>query len=135
MHNFIIAVILIVFIVIFTTVNSFYICSVCDDIEALLNEGKIEEAVELWNSKKYYISFFVRDAEMDVVSTEADNLLRHYSLEDGEAESAKMSFSDAVNEIKLSEKLSFESIFVLTRRLKTVIIKTGGRALSVIPQL
>lgn len=120
MHNFIIAVILIAFTLIFTVANSIYICSVCDNIQALLSEGKTEEAVELWESKRFYLSFFIRDAEIDVADTEAENLLKHYSLEDGEAEMAKMSFSDAINEIKLSEKLSFESVFCIDTAFKNV---------------
>lgn len=113
MNNFIIAIVLIAVVVIFTAVNSVYICSVCDDIQALLSEGKTEEAVALWEQKKLYLSLFIRDAEIDVASTEADNLMRLYSNEDGEAEMAKMSFSDAVDEIRLSEKLTFESIFCI----------------------
>ncbi|MBQ3230955.1 MAG: hypothetical protein IJB49_08060 [Clostridia bacterium] len=120
MNNFIIAIILIAVAVIFTAVNSFYICSLCDEITALAESGKYGEAIALWEKKRDYIAFFIRDAEIDVVNSEADSLVKSYSLEDGEAEMAKMSFSEAISEIKHSEKLTLGSIFYIDTAVKKV---------------
>ena len=111
MENFAIAVILVSLTVIFIAFNCFYICSVCDDIISLIDENKTEEACRLWNERRNYISIFVRDAEIDVVDSEASALEEETPQEDGEAPASAMKFREAVLEIKNSEKPTFLNIF------------------------
>jgi hypothetical protein len=108
MRNFIAAVTILLLIIIFTVFNSVYICSVCDDITNLIDEGKINEAKNLWNEKCGYISIFVRDAEIDVAMAESENLNSETPIEDGEA---VLKFREAVAEIKDSENPTFKNIF------------------------
>ena len=49
MGNFIFASILLAAVIIFTAVNSFIICDICDDITACIDSGETERAFELWN--------------------------------------------------------------------------------------
>ena len=65
MGNFILAVIMLSALIIFTGVNSFYICDVCDDIIELTDQSKFQEAVSLWEANSDYISFFVKDSDID----------------------------------------------------------------------
>jgi len=111
MENFVIAVFLVSLTVIFVIINCFYICSVCDDIISLIDENKNDEARELWNKNKSYISIFVRDAEIDVVESEAEALEEETPQEDGEAPASAMKFREAILEIKNSEKPTFLNIF------------------------
>ncbi len=108
MGNFITALTILLLIIIFTVINSVYICSVCDDITSLIDEGKINEAKNLWNEKSGYISIFVRDAEIDVTMGEAENLNSETPIEDGEA---VLRFREAILEIKDSENPTFKNIF------------------------
>lgn len=111
MENFIIATIILSIILIFVSVNSVIICNVCDEITALIDEGKLEEACALWEKKKGYVSIFVRDAEVDCVNSEVGSFGGEYSLEDGEAKLKAMSLREAVNELKHSEVPIFDNIF------------------------
>lgn len=109
MNNFIIAIIILALIIIFTVINSIYICSVCDDIIALIDEGRLEEAYSIWEEKKGYIAYLVRDAEIDVVTAETGSLGSDAAIEDGEA--VGLRFRDAIQEIKNTEAFSAENIF------------------------
>ncbi len=120
MSNYIIALILVACVACFTVFNSVFITDICDDIQELLNENKAKEAVDLWNAKRSYIAIFVRDAEIDVVDAEAKGLESETPLEDAEAENAILKFASAVNEIKQSEKLSFQTIFYIDSFAKKV---------------
>ncbi len=111
MENFVISVILVSLMVIFTIFNCFYICSVCDEVIALIDENNTAEACRLWNEKRDYISIFVRDAEIDVVDSEAKALEEETPIEDGEAPASAIRFREAVMEIKDSEKPTFFNIF------------------------
>ncbi len=109
MNNFIVAVIILILIVGFTVFNSIYICSICDDIIAFIDEGRLKEAFLLWEEKKNYISYFVRDAEMDVVCAESQSLGSDTPIEDGEA--VGMRFREAIGEIKDAEEFLLANIF------------------------
>lgn len=113
MGNFAVAVILISLLLIFTGVNSFFICSVCDELILLVDEEKIDEAKQLWDEKKDYLSFFVRDAEIDVVSAEFNGASEKIANEDGEAELSITGLKDAINELKHGEKPSLLNIFII----------------------
>lgn len=111
MENFIAAIILLTVIIVFTTVNSFIISDICDDIISYIDAGDIKNACELWNNKKGYLALFIRDAEIDVVAAEANALNSQIPFEDGEAEAGKLRLRDAVLELKNSETPKFENIF------------------------
>lgn len=111
MGNYICAIIILIIIVIFTAVNSFTVCNICDEMLSLIDENKLEAACELWREKRFYISLFVRDAEIDVVTAEAEEMDQSKVTEDGEAEAAKLRLREAIMEIKRSESFTFESIF------------------------
>ena len=111
MGNMILACILLAFVLIFTVVNSVVICNICDEIILLIDENKTEDALYLWNSKKNYIQYFVRDAEIDVISAEVENLGESVALEDGEAEMGKLRLREAVAEIINSESMTFSNVF------------------------
>ncbi len=111
MGNFIFASILLAAVIIFTAVNSFIICGICDDVISYIDSGENELALALWSKRKGYISVFVRDAELDVVTAHAEKLTSDTALEDGEAESAILAFRDAVSEIYHSEYPSFFNVF------------------------
>ena len=111
MGNFVCASILLALVLIFTSVNSVVICNFCDEMILLIDEGRYEEAIDYWRSRKNYIQIFVRDAEIDVVSAEADALGESISIEDGEVEMGKLRLREAVTEIKNSEKINFGNVF------------------------
>lgn len=111
MGNFICSLILLSAIILFTVINSVIICNICDKMIELTENGNSEQAIILWQEHKYYISFFVRDAEIDVVTAEADALGESIELEDGEAEIGALRFKEAVAEIKNSEKMTWGNIF------------------------
>ena len=48
MNNFIVAIIILAVVIVFSVINSIYICSVCDDITALIDQNKLDEAKKLW---------------------------------------------------------------------------------------
>ncbi len=110
MGNFICAVVILAFIVIFTGVNSIIVCDICDDMIDLIDAGKADEASRLWKEKQMYVSLFVRDAEIDVVSAEAEKNKEKTPFEDGEAEAAIMSLREAIMELKNSEYFNWQSI-------------------------
>ena len=111
MGNFICAIIILSLIIVFTTVNSFIICNICDDAIALIDEGKTEEACKLWESRWSYIALFVRDAEMDVVNAEVKRFSFESTFEDGEAENGRLELREAIMEVRHSESASWRSIF------------------------
>ncbi len=117
MGNMIIACILIAFVIIFTCVNSVIICSICDEMISLIDSGRTDDAISLFNEKRAYLAIFIRDAEIDVVSAEAEFLGESISFEDGEAEAGRMRLREAVTELKNSEKPTFQDIFVIDIRL------------------
>ena len=55
MGNFYFALGILAFIIIFTAVNSFIICNICDDITEMIDKGDIENACKLWQEKGKYI--------------------------------------------------------------------------------
>ncbi len=97
MGNFICAASILTLTVLFVIVNTVIICNVCDEIINLLDQGQAEAAKELWEQKKGYISFFVKDKEIDAV--------------DFEAEKEDLAFRDAISEIKTGNVLVWQSIF------------------------
>lgn len=111
MENFVIAIILLIIIILFTALNSFFICRICDDIIAFIDIGDTENAYKLWKEKKSYLALFIRDAEIDVVDSEANALSEETPVEDGEAEAGKLRFRDAVKELRNSEFPNFDGIF------------------------
>lgn len=111
MENFIVAIVLLTVIIVFTAVNSFMICSICDEIIMLIDIGEIDKACELWNEKKSYLALFIRDAEIDVVESESSALSSEIPFEDGEAEAGKLRLREAVTELKNSEMPNFKNIF------------------------
>lgn len=111
MGNFICSVILLTAVILFAVINSVIICNICGEMIDLAESGNISQAVAMWQEYKYYISYFVRDAEIDVVSAEADALGDSIELEDGEAEIGALRFKEAVTEIINSEKMTFGNVF------------------------
>ena len=111
MGNFIFASVLLLAVLIFTAVNSVLICNFCDEMTALIDEGKTEEAIAYWKEKKNYLQIFIRDAEIDVVSAEADALGESISIEDGEVEMGKLRLREAITELKNCEKITFGNVF------------------------
>lgn len=97
MGNFICALSLLVFMILFVIVNSFIICNLCDEIIFLADNGQFDEAKALWKEKKGYISFFTDDKEIDAV--------------DYEAKQSESGFSDAVLEIKNGNVLNWQGVF------------------------
>lgn len=97
--------------VLFVIINSAIVCGICDDIIGFIDEGDIESAERLWKEKKNYIALFVRDAEIDVVTAEAEKLKKEISAEDAEAETDAFAFRDAIIEVKNSEQLDFQGLF------------------------
>ncbi len=106
MGNFIISLVLVSIIVIFICFNCFYISSVCDDILALIDQNEFQEACEIWNRSKNYISIFVRDSEIDI----ADSNIEDFS-ESGNEYYIEVYFRQSVLEIKDSEVPIFINIF------------------------
>ncbi len=113
MNNFIIAIISVLLIFAFITINSFVICDICDDLIDYVEKEQLESAKDLWEKKKFYLSLFIRDAEIDVVTAEFNGVLEKTSIEDGESELNTTSLIDALNELKHSEKPSFNNVFVI----------------------
>lgn len=111
MENTILAFILIFIVLIFTGVNSFFICEICDKLIYLAEQEDINALENLWAEKRPYLSLFIRDAEIDSAEAEIKNLQTAIAFEDGETENAKISLTDAINELKNFEKLSFENLF------------------------
>lgn len=111
MGNFIFATVLLSIVIIFTGVNSFIICELCDEMIELIDAGYTEEACAIWKENRTYISIFVRDAEIDVVNTEVEAMEGVSSIEDGEAEAGRMRLREAVAEILDSEKVSLADVF------------------------
>ncbi len=111
MENFVLAIVLLSIVVVFTGVNSVVICNICEEIISLAENGYYEDACRKWEESSGYIAIFVRDAEIDVVNAEAKELKSSIPFEDAEAEAGKMRFIDAVTEIIYSEKPSFQDIF------------------------
>ena len=105
MENFVIAILFLSTILLFTVFNSIYICGICDDIIDMIDNGDISAAGELWQENQGYISFFVRDTEIDSVSARAEAI-----KEGSEAESAQK-LRSAVEELRDSEKATFRHIF------------------------
>jgi len=111
MGNFVLAIVILSIVILFTGVNSFVICDICEEIISLADNGYYEDACRKWEESSKYIAIFVRDAEIDVVNAEAKELKASLPFEDAEAEVGKMKFVDAVAEIIYSEKPSFQDIF------------------------
>ena len=111
MGNFICAVIIILALLLFVIINSVMICSICDDIIEFIDKGDTESAERLWSEKKNYISLFVRDAEIDVVTAEAEKLKKAIPPEDAEAETDAFALRDAIIEVKNSEFLNLQGLF------------------------
>lgn len=111
MGNFITALILLLAIGIFTAVNSSIICSLCDEMLSLIESGDAKGAIAVWEENRGYFSLFVRDAEIDAVSTEMEKY--RDSIENNEYVSTQTeaSLRDAINEILDSEKANFGDIF------------------------
>ena len=102
MGNFIIAVILIISVLLFTLVNGVIINNICDEALCLLSCGEYTRAAELLRKKTSYLSFFVRDSELDRMCDELDRL--EISLINGEAEPDLRALLNAINEIKDRER-------------------------------
>lgn len=111
MENFVISVIIISAVVIFVIFNSFTICGICDDITDLIDSGNTKEAVSLWESKRGYISVFVRDVEIDHVDGYSDYFGKNQDTNDAESEAKRIDLKNAVDEIKNSELPNFTNIF------------------------
>lgn len=109
MRNFIIAVIILTVIIIFTVFNSIYICSICDDMIFLIDADNLQDAVTLWNENKDYISYFVHDSKIDTAIAESDTFGSDFRNKD-DAE-IKIRFREAICEIKDTEKSLPENIF------------------------
>lgn len=110
MGNFICATVILILMVIFISVNSVMVCNICDEITALIDENDLEAAAELWQEKKNYISLFVRDAEIDVVTAEAMKAEGSTPIEDAESAPNSLAFRDAVAEVKNSELFSWQGL-------------------------
>ncbi len=111
MGNFICSIVILILMVIFISVNSVIVCNICDDITQLIDSGEVEEAAKVWQEKMSYIAFFVRDAEIDVVTAEASKIQQSTPIEDAEAAPDSMSFREAVTEVKNSERFSWQGLF------------------------
>lgn len=111
MGNTVLAFLLVLFVVIFTGVNSFFVCEICDRLIYLIQTEDYAELEAFWEEKRPYLSMFIRDAEIDSAEAEIKNLNIAIAFEDGEAETAKTSLIDAINELKNFEKLSAENLF------------------------
>ncbi len=110
MGNLITGCILIAFVIAFTSLSSFIVVSTCEEIIALVDSGDIDSALQLWNRRACFISLFVRDAEIDVVTGAFENSDK-FPLEDGERETANTELCDAIKEIIDFERISFYSVF------------------------
>lgn len=111
MGNFVVAIVILSAVMIFTAVNSVIICNLCDEMIDLADKGEIERAKELWQEKKGYLGLFIRDAEIDVVTAELSRSEQSVAIEDGEAEAAIISLKDALEELKHSECPQILNIF------------------------
>lgn len=111
MRNLIVACILLASVVSFTAISSARVCSICDEMISLVDAGEIDKAGELWQKNCDYIAYFVRDAEIDVVTAELEGVYESFAVEDGEREAACVALRDAINEISHFERLSFRSVF------------------------
>lgn len=111
MRNLIISCILLALVVGFTAISSYNVCRICDEMISLVDAGEIGKAYEIWQGSADYISFFVRDAEIDVVTAELEGVYKSLPIEDGEREAACIALRDAINEIRRSEQPSFRSVF------------------------
>ena len=103
MGNFIISVIIIISIVIFTVWGSFAVCSNCEEFISLIKSDEIESAFALWEEKRGFISFFVRDFEIDLVTEKMKKLCDSST----ESESA----IEAIDEIINAEQINFYNLF------------------------
>lgn len=115
MDNFIISIILLAAVLIFTGINSFVICGMVDEITELIDNDEFEKARELWEKRRNYISLFVRDAEIDVVNAEMNASGEGKENEDGEAELSVTDLKDALSELRHGEKPSLFNIFIVDR--------------------
>ncbi len=111
MSNFVCAVILLSVALLFTGINSVIICNICDEMIELIDNGNAEKAKEIWYDRRDYLSFFIRDAEIDVVTAEAEAYSKEIAREDGEIEAAATSFRDAITELRHGELPSFLNVF------------------------
>ena len=111
MGNFITALRLLLAIGIFTAVNSSILCSLCDEMLALVERGDIDGAIAVWDENKGYFSLFVRDAEIDSVSAEIEKHRASTAKGDGNTAGVESGLRDAINEILDSEKVNFGDIF------------------------
>ena len=102
MGNFIISITLIGVLLVLAGLNSFFICSTCDNLLSLIEENDFESARALWEKKRDIISLSVRDSEIDAVNSE-------FSKED----ISKSALSDAINELKHSEKTTLLNVFMV----------------------
>ncbi|MBO5767490.1 MAG: hypothetical protein J6R45_02470 [Clostridia bacterium] len=104
MDNFVIAIILLVLVFVFTAASGVLISSLCDRIIGLCDSGSVKEALSLWNEYKNAVSFFVRDSEIDTADTFASK------FESGDA-SALPRFIESISEIKATERFGFLNLF------------------------
>ncbi|HOJ47382.1 MAG TPA: DUF4363 family protein [Bacillota bacterium] len=111
MKNFIIAVILLVLMIGFVTVNAIVIDNITDKLIEMA-DGDINELEKYWEEKYYYISM---STHLDILEQADISLVEMKSyLESGNEEeylAAKQRFLNAVDEIKTGEKLVFYNIF------------------------
>lgn len=103
MDNLIVAAVILLFVIIFTAVNAFIICGICDEIIALVDKGELNSALALWEDKRLYISLFVRDAEIDAADC------AHFTAPNDETAASR--FRESICEIRDTEHLCFSNVF------------------------
>lgn len=100
MENFIIAVLIVAFIIVFSVINCVKITNLCEDMISLTEEGYFNIAYDLWQENKRYLSLFIHDPEID----EADAIFN--TIKRGEWESTDR-LIEALTELTDSEKPIF----------------------------
>ena len=79
---------------------------------ALVEDKKYDEAFELWDEKRDYLSIFLRDNEIDNADLHLRELLAAYNAGEKDVIDEKhVDLIDAVMEIKINETLNLTGIF------------------------
>lgn len=97
MENFIIAILTVAVIIVFSVINCVKITNLCEEMIALTEEGYFNIAYDLWQENKVYLSLFIHDPEID----EADEVFR--MVEGGDSDSTER-LIEVLRELLDSEK-------------------------------
>lgn len=117
MHNFVFALILVAAVLVAVTANSIVVCSTVCELKELLEAGRVEDAYDLWESKKRYLSLSVHQRTIDIVEEEAENMNTYHRWgKKTETDAARLRMLAAIDEIRNSEFPDFFNIFCVDNR-------------------